>query len=265
MAILAGEVQFTGTMGGFSAYRMKGSDKIVIRRKGGPGREQVKRHRNFEITRKQNEEWKGCVMACKNLSDSFFPIKHLSDHNFSAPLTGVCKSIQKDDTIHPLGQRSILLSQYAYKIEGFSLNKYNSFESIVRHPLQYETDRHHGTAWVQLPELVPGINLGNPMKQPLYRMVITLGAVADIHYHSTRNRYEPVTDTIIHPVTSSTDWCSYKQTTPATLLTLALNTLPVPPLMCMVLAVGIEFGVPVSNTEIRPAKYAGAGKVVKVS
>jgi hypothetical protein len=39
----------------------------------------------------------------------------------------------------------------------------------------------------------------------------------------------------------------------------------VPPHLSMVLAVGIEFGVPVSNTEIRPVKYAGAGKVVRVS
>lgn len=265
MPVLAGDMQFTGTMGGLSAYRMKGTDKIIIRRKGGPERNKLKTHGNYALTRQYNQEWKACILAGQQLVHAIHPLKHLNDHSYFGALTGLLKSIQKDDTIHPLGQRSILLSQYAYKLEGFSLNKYNSFESIVRHPLQYETDRHNGTAWVQLPELVPGINLGNPMKQPLYRMVVSLGAVADIHYHPTRNRYEPVTDTIIHPVTASTDWCSYKQTTPATLLTLALNTLPVPPHMSMVLAVGIEFGVPVSNTEIRPVKYAGAGKVVKVS
>lgn len=264
MAVLAGEIQFTGTMGGFSAYRMKGSNKIIIRRKGGPEHNKLKTHANYAITRKNNQEWKAGILAGQQLVHAIHPIKHLNDYSYFGTLTGIVKSIQKDDILNPLGKRSVLLSQFAYKLEGFSLNKYNRLESIVKHPLQYGIDRNSGTAWVQLPELVPGINLGNPMKQPLYRMVITLGAVADIQYHQQRNRYEPVIDTLIHPVTTSTEWCSYKQTTPAALLTAETDTVPADPQVSLVLAVGIEFGVPVSNTEIRPVKYAGAAKIVRV-
>lgn len=264
MALLTGEVQFTGTMGSFSAYRMKGTDKIVIRRKGGPDREQVKRHRNFEITRRQNEEWKACVAACKLLCHSLFPVKHLADYNFSAALTGLCKSVQKDDMVNELGQRSVLLSQHYYKIEGFSLGRAYTLESFIKHPLQHGIDKAGATAFVSWPALVPGINLSNPGQQPLYRLVAVLGAVPDIVYNEEKKMYVPMADETVFPVVVFTDWHTAKQKMQAGSLSPSLPNAAAVLNHTLLLAVGIEFGIPLSNTEVRPVKRYGAGKVLRM-
>ena len=264
MAILNGELRFTGTMGGFSAYRMNGTDKIVIRRKGGPGRQQVKQHENFAITRRQNEEWKACVAACKTLSRSLFPVKHLANYNFNPVLTGLCKSVQKDDTMNVLGRRSVLLSRHYYKLEGFSLNREYNFESFVKHPLQYSIDKANGTVTVNLPEIIPGINLTNPDQHPLYRFVFVLGAVADMVYNETRKMYMPVAEEEIFPAITTTNWHGWKERMEAAEITIRLTNTPDLHNYTLLLAAGIEFGTPVTNTEVRPVKRDGAAKILKM-
>jgi hypothetical protein len=263
MPLLTGALQFTGTLDGFSAYRMRGSDKIIIRRKGGPERQQIKQHENFAITRRQNEEWKACVAACGLLNRSLFPLRHLSDYNYTGTLTGLCKSIQKDDVASPLGKRNILLSQHYYKLEGFSLNKTYTLESFIKHPLQYELDKNNATAVVHWPDLVPGINLVNRNQHPLYRLVMVLGAVPDMVFTEDRKMYIPVAEEVF-PSVSVTDWHTAKQTLLAGMLTASLPQVAGAAGYTLMLAVGIEFGVPVSNTEVRPIKRDGAAKVIRM-
>jgi hypothetical protein len=264
MALLTGELKFTGTLGDFSAYRMKGSDKIIIRRKGGPQRAQVKKHPNFTITRKQNAEFAGAVLAYVSLKKALFPVNHLSNFNFTGQLTGLCKYIQQDDMTNVLGQRSVLLSQHYYKLEGFSLNREYNFESFVKHPLQYSMDKTNGTASVQLPEMIPGINLTNPNGQPLYRFVFVLGAVADIIYDETRKMYKAAIQEEVFPAVAYTDWHTHKQRMEATEITLAISSPPDLSNYTLLLAVGIEFGMPLTNTEVRPVKRDGAAKILKM-
>lgn len=64
----------------------------------------------------------------------------------------------------------------------FSLNRDTSFESIVRHPVYCAIDREHKHAVVQLPELIPGVNLLFNRQYPVFRFVINLGCVADRHF-----------------------------------------------------------------------------------
>lgn len=265
MARLSGMAGFTGSFGDVSIYKMRGVEKLVVRQKGGASRDRIRRDRNFEMTRRHNQEWKACVMAAQQLLHAIYPVKHLADYNYSGQLTAICKSIQKDDSQGLAGQREILLSQFYYKLEGFSLNTENTFESIVKHPLQYDIDSATGKAVVQIPEIVPGINLNNPRKQPLYRFVVTLGVAADIVYKQEADRYIPATDRSLHPSIATTPWCSYRQTAPAIVLSPSVDVSLLHPQQSLVLAVGIEFGVPVSHTEIRPVKYAGAAKVLKIS
>jgi hypothetical protein len=158
MGTVTGLPGLTGSFGGLSAYRMRGSNKIILRQKGGATKERIQKDKSFALTRRYNQEWKACILAARQITHALYPVKHLADFNYSGSLNGLCKSIQKDATTAPLGQRPVLLSQQFFKLEGFSLNRENSFESIVKHPLQYDIDRAIGRAVVQLPELIPGIN-----------------------------------------------------------------------------------------------------------
>lgn len=264
MAILKGVITFTGSLGDLSAYELKPIGKIVVRKKGGPSREQVKKGDNFTLTRKYNAEWTACIEAAKQINRSLCFIKHVSDYNYTGTLNGLCKSIQKEDNSNPLGQRHVLVSRHYHKLEGFSLNRENSFESLVKHPLQYSIDKPSGTALVQVPEIVPDISLYNPRPQPLYRLVFILGTVADMVYSTESNKYERATDKPISPVVVTTPWHGHKETMTAVTISIALTNYEEHSLQSLMLVAGIEFGSPVSQADIRPVKYAGAAKVLKL-
>ena len=112
MAKLSAPLQFTGSIGGLSAYKMKGSDKIILRTKGGPSKKQVHSMPENSLLRLNNKEWCGCVITGTNIRKALHGLLHLADYNISGPLNGLAKTIQKLDTAQACGQRSIFVNQY---------------------------------------------------------------------------------------------------------------------------------------------------------
>jgi hypothetical protein len=64
MAELKG-IPFIGSLGTLSAYKRKDSDKIILRGKGGPSKEQIKNGAQFELTRHNISEFGGRSKAAK--------------------------------------------------------------------------------------------------------------------------------------------------------------------------------------------------------
>lgn len=257
-------MNFTGSMGEFCAYRLPGSEKIVVRRKSGPDRKRIRQDKAYAITRLYNDEWKACTAATGILIRSMFPIKHLSDYPYAGTLNGLFRFIQNEDLASPLGKREVLISQHGQRLEGFSLSRKHNFESYIKHPLQVIIDKPNAAATVQLPELVPGISINNPEEHPLYRLVIVLGAVPDIIYDEERKEYLPSAEEEVFPVQATTAWHPAKQRMEAAELSVTITNPADISNYTLVLSVGLEFGLPLTNTEVRPVKRYGAGKVVKM-
>lgn len=265
MAFLANGPGYTGSLGDLSAYRMQGVDRIVVRRKGGPSRNKIRSHPNFERTRENNQEWKACTIATRTVGFAIAPVKPLADHNYSGALTGLCKSIQVDDSVSLRGERGVLFSQSLYKLEGFGLNKYHVFDGIMRHPLEYEMDRQAGTEAVQLPAILPGINLYNPRKQAMFRFVFTLGMLPDIVFEQDRKEYKPVAEIAPNSyAVGYTPWCAFEAGCNEQEVMLSIESWQAVPGVSLILAAGVEFGQPLNSTEVKPTKYAGAAKVLKL-
>jgi hypothetical protein len=263
MAFEDGVVNFTGKMGNMVAYRMAGTDKVVIRRKGGVSRERLKRGPEYELTRKNNSEWSGCITMASSIRRAIHPIRHLADYNFSGPLHALCKNIQLADKASDWGKRSVSLSAVPNKLEGFGLNKYNTFDSMVKSPLSFSVDKATGTAGVTIPELVPGLQLYNPRKQTLYRFVFGLGYVTDISFSEKNNRFEPVQGKTAFQSEKSA-WMNWKSVFPGTSLHLSIDNWVNADNISLILSAGIEFGVPAGDNEGQYVKYSGAGKILRV-
>lgn len=265
MAKLQGPFGYTGSMGELSAYRMQGVDKIILRRKGGASREKIRRDPNFDLTRRNNQEWSGCTLMTKGILHALQPVRHLGDYNYTGDINSVCKKIQHTDSLGELGKRSLPLSQQPYLLEGFSLNRYTQLNALLRHPLPSTLNRDAGTATVQLPELVPGINLLNPQKLSMYRLVFSLGVVPDIAYDEDKRIYVPVSNTL--PMTTAwySDWHYTDEKTAAQDVLVSLNDWQVAEGLSLLLSGGIEFGIPQSASRIIYKKYSGAGKVLQVN
>lgn len=262
MAFLTDGINFTGSLGKLSAYKVRGSDKIIVRTKGGATKAQILQSPCFERTRENNTEFTGCGYAARSIRQVLFPIKHLADYNFTPILVKLAKSIQLLDMEGDRGQRSILLSRYRYLLEGFQLNRKNTFDSVLRHPVQCTIERETGIAEVQLPGLVPGLNLLLPWQYPFFRFIITFGMVADIEFNGINYRSaekQPL------PALAHTEWQPARQHFEAQHVVLPLADLALlNDASTLMVCIGIEMGMPVSSQAIDRVKYAGCGKVLAV-
>ncbi len=77
MAQLIGNIQVTGSLDNLSFYKMRGSDKIIVRKKGGPTRKQVKKSPKFENTRRNNMEFGGRSRAVGYIKNALWPLLFL--------------------------------------------------------------------------------------------------------------------------------------------------------------------------------------------
>jgi hypothetical protein len=262
MATLDEGISFTGSLGKLSAYKIKGSDKTILRKKGGPTRKQVLTSKNFERTRENMKEFSGVVVAVRAVRSALIHVKHLSEHNFTPTLTSICKKIQVQDSIGSKGQRSILLSQHRYMLAGFRLHKKHPFLNIVTGPVGRIINRDTKSAVIQLPGLVKGINLHLPWKQPLYRFCMTLGVISDVVYEKGEynGHSEEWADTNLH-----TAWHVVTEPFQAKTVELKLD-IPgeIKDSQTLVFAIGIEMGSPGPYGNIESVDHAGAACILAV-
>jgi hypothetical protein len=260
MAILTNGIFFTGALGKMSAYKIKGSDKIILRTKGGASKTDIRESPRFARTRENNTEFGGCSYASKGIRQVLYPIKHLADYNFTATLHKLARSIQVLDEVSDRGKRNIFLSRHHYLLEGFPLNKKNTFDSVLRHPVYGTIERETGSVEIQLPPLKSGLNLLIPWPYPFYRFIVTFGAVADVvHQEDTYMRSENK----LWANSVSTAWQPVRQSQEAQTIELMLPNLEaLDDTKTLIAGIGIEMGMPISNQVMERVKYAGCAKIL---
>ena len=258
MAQLIGNIQITGSLSNLSFYKMRGSDKIIVRKKGGPTRKQVKKSPKFENTRRNNREFGGRSQAVAYIKEALWPMLFLADYNIVGPLNALLKPIQLLDITSGWGKRNILISKNPRLLEGFPLNRRYLLESIVRAPFNYSLQDQQ--AIIDIPELIPGINFMSPVGYPVYQFIAVARLVPDIIYKNDIWGYRPIGERY-RGNDASTDWLPVNTRTAAT--PLIINNLPAekPEGYSMLIALGISFGT-LKGTTIEPVKYVGAGRVI---
>lgn len=181
MPKLIGSLQFIGSLDNMSAYKMRGSDKIILRKKGGPSKEQIKKGPHFDLTRRNNKEFGGRSKAAAHIKNVLFPLRSLADYNITGPLNALLKPIQEMDTESNWGERNVLISRNSRLLEGFTLNRKNLLESIVSTPFLWSLQKDQ--AIIDVPGLLPGINFMVPGDYAWYHIIATAGLVPDLYYH----------------------------------------------------------------------------------
>ncbi|MCD9016009.1 hypothetical protein [Parachryseolinea silvisoli] len=264
MAFLEG-LKFTGKLGELSAYRMRGCSKIVVRRKGGPSAEQIKKSPNFANTRYTMSEFGGCSRMGKHVRYALHPLKALADNNFGSDINSVMRKVQLQDKTSLWGRRDIILSDYARILEGFPLNTENpTFDSVVRNPVYYTIDRERRAATVDIPHLLRSINYFPQNNHAMFRVIVTLGVVPDMTFDTVSREFQPPKwfDAGYFPTETSTTWYPSLEGMPATTLALEVNETPPDNGWSLMLSIGIQYGALHEGGEIKEVKRFGAAKIV---
>ena len=254
----------TGSFGGISIYRMKGSDKLIVRTKGGASKNKIKYDPAFEKVRLCNAEFGACGMAAGKIMRALLYIKHLSDHNVTGALVKISKIIQKMDTDSLVGQRALLFSKHKTIMGGFNLNRQHVFDSVVKHSPMYYFSRSELKVTLFLPELFPKINLLNPWNLGWYRIILVLGIIPDMAWDQFA--YQQVNELVQYsPVKNISEWMETNVPAHEKIVTLQLSDRAfLDDSGSMVVSIGIEFGTMLTDTIIQPMKYAGCAKILGV-
>jgi len=260
MAQLIGNLQFIGSLDNLSYYKMRGSDKIIVRKKGGPSRKQVKKSPRFENTRRNNKEFGGRSLAAKQVSSALFLLRFLADYNITGPINALLKPIQEMDTHNDFGKRSILISKHPRLLEGFQMNRSNLFETIIRNPVSYSIQDRQ--AIFEIPELIPGINFMAPGNYSCYQIIAITKLIADIVYKDDAYGYQPIGKRYAAKY-AKTDWLPVNTRTAATQLIIKDLPAEKPEGYTMVVSLGISVGT-LQGIQIEPVPYVGAAKIIGV-
>jgi hypothetical protein len=265
MAKLIPGINFTGSLGNLSAYKMRGSDEIILRKKGGATKRRIKNDREFELTRRNNVEFSGRSTASKYLMRMLHPLKALSDYNIAGPLNALMKPIQELDTTSAFGERHVILSKNPGIVEGFSLNRQTLFESIVRAPITCSISRETLSAEVVIPALMPDINFKPRAQYPMYSFQVALGIVPDLFFST--GGYQPSHPDFakLSPYFQASAWLPTLRGAEATTISLQLTTVLPNNDFTTMLSIGIRYGGVTGLGLIEQVKYAGAAKIVMLA
>jgi hypothetical protein len=265
MPFLEGPFAFTGKLDMLSAYRMRGVDKIVVRRKGGPSREKIKTGESFENTRRTMSEFGGCSRLGSYVRMALTQIRHLSDYNFGSDINSVMRQVQLRDGTSEWGRRRITLSEHPRLLEGFSTTKKApTFDSVVRAPVYYTMNRRDRSVRVDIPELLRDINYFPRNNHAMFRLTITLGIVPDVTFDVPSKEYLPPTwyNHGCNSIEASTDWSPSLEGMQRTTLALAMDELPPDDSWTLMLSIGIEYGAFRRNGKIEEVPRFGAAKIM---
>ena len=268
MASIKGAIQMTGGIKGVSFYSLRGNDKVFMRTKGGPSKEQITKSPKFDKFRKSQNEFSCCAKFGSNARYAFGGLHRLADHNLTPGLNGIGRSLIKLDTVNPVGTRDLRLTSYKATFEGFNFNRNYPFNTVLRASPRWELDRDTLQAVVTVPRINTNIDLLNVQKLPFFRLIIVVGTISDMVYDPAIDNYKPLVFKLHGAsVTITGEWNSTQTILPGHTMSAQMAASQIALLtddVTVLLSMAVEFGNVGFTGEPVEVKYAGCGKVLAV-
>lgn len=267
MAIVKGPFQVTGSVGELSFYTRRGSDKVIMRTKGGASGDKIKRLPQYAGFRNQQKEWSGVTKCASGIRLAFGGLHRIADYNLTAPLNSMVNKMQKADTTAEKGKRPVCLSGYKQALDGFNFNRNQPFNSACGVSVSFEMNRAELKAMVNIPRINTAIDLVNLQRLPYFRLLVAVGTVSDMIYNDVLSDYLPAVEGLHGAsATVSSVWFAANAIVEEQQLVVSMTDKQIARLtdsVSVVLSIAVEFGTIGFTGEPVEVKYAGSGKVLK--
>ena len=268
MAIVKGFMQITGSIKGVSFYTRRGSDKVIMRTKGGATKKQIETSPKFEKTRRQMKQFGGAAKFGSLSRYAFGGLHRLADYNLTPVLIKMGNTLMKLDTVSEFGKRNLKLSENKQILEGFNFNREFPFNTVLRILPRWELDRKKLKGVITFPRINTDIDLLNIQKLPFFRLIIVIGTISDMAYNPDNKEYEPMVSHIHgHSQTLTGKWNSTKTILAEHTMTVQMSEKEekrISENFTVLLSAAVEFGNVGYTDEPVEVKYAGCGKVIAV-
>ncbi len=179
MSLSSQQVNVESNKPGWRVYKLKGVDKTIIARKGGPTAEQIKNSPNYKQLRGNQLEFGAASALAKSIRMALIPpLSDVCEAYVSAKLTARLRNLAKSEK-GEAGTRSILLSQHGHLLEGFDFNVDYPFEAIFRNKIHAMQSSQKGKLIVHVPGYTPVDNLEFPENATHFKVYHQLCTLSD--------------------------------------------------------------------------------------
>jgi len=172
-------------------YKIKGVDKTIIARKGGPSSEEVKNGENYAELRRNQQEFAAASNLAKALRHSL-PKKmaRICEPYVSGRLTACFRNLaQLSDGA--IGKRPILLSENGKSLEGFDFNSQAPFKDTFPNSVMVMKGSNYGQLILHIPSFTPREDLLAPENATHYQLFSHLLLLSDVTYKNDLKEYNP--------------------------------------------------------------------------
>lgn len=148
MARQTNDFQLRGSLGGLTFYKTK--DGYFVRRKSSISKAKIKSHPSFELTRRNNEEFKRAGHGVKLFRWAFRALLfRIGEKGATGQLMRLMVAAIRGDEIHPGGERTLNDGE-TQLLEGFEFNKNAKVSNILRANLKARINRKTSLATVDI-------------------------------------------------------------------------------------------------------------------
>jgi hypothetical protein len=262
MAKLKSILKINGSLQGLTIYKLPGIEDPIVRLASGPTKEDIQTKPQYDVLRRNLSETGGRSTATSYLMRTFQLLKPLADPDTAGQLNRLLKAVQVGDTESEFGKRAVRFSQLPTVLNGFSLTRALPFDTVVRGALCCTLSKETLSASLEMPALLPRLTFFAPEGYAYCRLVATLGIAPDLFFGEPK--YRPLGDyDACFAQSAHTEWFAAGSGTTAQTLHLSLPVTPPNEAFSLVLAVGVQLGVPGAGGVIEPVrKRVGSAKIV---
>ncbi len=185
---------FEGSLGGLSYYKRNG--KTVVRQKGGPNAEQIKKSKSCQPIRDSNREFGSASHVCALIRRAIGKCcKDYSDMNLIGTLTGILKKMMQAGT-GKRGAQVLDIAAHRERLDGFEFNADCLFESRFKTTLAIDISEDRNTATLQT-SFRPATDIAAPADATSFQLLYTFMRLPSYGVHVTTGRYGPLHDAVL--------------------------------------------------------------------
>jgi len=177
---------------GYRKYKIKGIDKEIIAKKGGPTAAQIKNKESYKELRKNQKEFGVASMMAKTLRQSLSSgMSEICETYVSGKLTAQFRNLAKMEE-GETGTRPLFLSKHGHLLNGFDFNTNAPYEEIFGAKYFVKAGSQRGQVILHFPAFIPQKTFKSPKDATNFKITARLIALSDYQFDHHSQSYEPL-------------------------------------------------------------------------
>lgn len=177
---------------GYRKYKIKGIEKEIIAKKGGPTAAQIKTNASYKELRNNQKEFGVASMMAKTLRQSLSSgMSEICETYVSGRLTAQFRNLAKMEE-GQTGTRPLFLSKHGHLLSGFEFNSQAPYEKIFGAKYFVKSGSQRGQVILHFPAFIPEKTFQSPKKATNFKITARLIALSDYQFDQKMQGYKPL-------------------------------------------------------------------------